>query len=80
MLASLLKEARKRRGLTQEQVAAKLNKPRSFPHKVENAERELNVIELMDYCEALGEDFLNFVVSFSVSVREFRLQNSSNSV
>jgi hypothetical protein len=60
--------------LTQVEVAAKLGKPRSFTFKVENAERELNALELVDYCEALGIDSLTSCGEF------FMRQNSSETL
>lgn len=76
LLAQLLRQARLDHELTQEEVAAILNRPRSFPHKVENGERELNVIELMDYCEALNEDFLMFVARVAMRVKQLRLEQA----
>lgn len=55
-LRSLLIEAREKNGLTQAQVAAKLNKPQSFVSKYENGERRLDVIEFIEVAEALGVD------------------------
>jgi transcriptional regulator with XRE-family HTH domain len=43
-----LKEARKRAGLTQVQVARLLGKPQSFVSKIEQCERRLDPIELLD--------------------------------
>ncbi len=71
-LAFKLRETRKAKGLTQEVVSARLDKPRSFSFKVETGERELNVIELMDYCAALEEDFLTFVTQLSREVKDLR--------
>src|SRR3546814_5441136 len=47
-LRQLLVDARKEGGWTQEQVAAKLNKPQSFVAKYEGGERRLDLIELID--------------------------------
>lgn len=59
-------------GLTQREVAARLCKPPAFPHKIEHAERDLNVVELIDYCEALGIDFVQFAAEIAQAVRELR--------
>lgn len=56
----MLREARIEAGLTQREVAARLHKSPSYSHKVETADRELNVIELMHYCAALNVDFADF--------------------
>lgn len=68
----MLREARENAGLTQRDVAAKLGKPPSFPHKVETGERELNIIELMDYCAAMGQDFTEFVEQVKAAVTRLR--------
>ena len=60
------------RKLTQVEIARKLGKPRSYTFKVENAERELNVIELLDYCEALGVDFFEFMRDYLQEVESLR--------
>lgn len=71
-MAQLLLEARQKAGLTQRDVATRLNKPAAFPHKVEHAEREINIVELLDYCEALGLDFVQFAAEVERTVRELR--------
>lgn len=48
LLVRRLKEARKRAGLTQVQVAGLLGKPQSFISKIEQCERRLDPIELLD--------------------------------
>src|SRR3546814_10018312 len=55
-LRQLLVDARKEGGWTQEQVAAKLNKPQSFVEKYEGGERRLDLIELIDVLRALDHD------------------------
>jgi len=53
-LVQRLIDARNGAGLTQAQVARKLNKPQSFVAKYERGERRLDVIELLDVCQALS--------------------------
>lgn len=48
-----LVRARKQAGLTQRDVAARLNKPPSFVGKVEKIERNLSVSEFVAWCEAI---------------------------
>jgi transcriptional regulator with XRE-family HTH domain len=53
-LRQLLAQARSEAALTQSQVADRLKRPQSFVSKYENGERQLDVIEFMDVCKALG--------------------------
>ncbi len=48
-----LRKLRTEAGLTQVEVAARLHKTQSFVSKVENAERELSLVESFLYAEAL---------------------------
>ena len=52
-LTALLFEARKKAGLTQQQVADRLKKPQSYVAKYEGGERRLDVIEFLAVCKAL---------------------------
>ncbi|MER9883252.1 helix-turn-helix transcriptional regulator [Mesorhizobium sp. M0118] len=47
---------RKAKGLTQAQVAEKLDRPQSFVAKYEGGERRLDVIEFLDLTAALDAD------------------------
>jgi transcriptional regulator with XRE-family HTH domain len=51
---SALVAARKAAGLTQRDVAAKIGKPPSFVGKVEAIERNLSVLEFIEWTRALG--------------------------
>ena len=70
-----LREAREAAGLTQRELAARLGKPPSFPHKAETAERELNIVELMDYCAALDVNFLSFVRELAAAIQNLLAQS-----
>ncbi len=59
-----LREARKKAGLTQEQLAELLGQTQSFISKVERGERRLDVVELRAFCIALGVFFPTFVTQF----------------
>lgn len=66
LLTQHLKQARLQpsqggKKMTQCEVAKRLGKIQSFVNKVEAGERELNALELVDYCEALGIDFFEFM-------------------
>jgi transcriptional regulator with XRE-family HTH domain len=53
-LRSLLSEARATAQLTQVQVAERLGRPQSFVSKYESGERQLDVVEFVEVCDALG--------------------------
>lgn len=53
-LREILVAARRKSGLTQVDVAAKLHRPQSFVSKVESGERRLDVVELIQFAEAVG--------------------------
>jgi DNA-binding XRE family transcriptional regulator len=53
-LRTLLAQARTEASLTQAQVAEKLKRPQSFVSKYESGERQLDVIEFLGVCRAIG--------------------------
>lgn len=55
-LRELLIGARKRAGLTQQDVAQALNRPQSFVAKYEGGERRLDVVEFLQVAKVLGVD------------------------
>lgn len=55
-LRTLLRQARKQRGLTQTALAAVLRKPQSFVSKYECGERLLSFVETIEVCRALNLD------------------------
>jgi transcriptional regulator with XRE-family HTH domain len=52
-LRKLLRDLREKRGLTQTDIAARLDKPQSFVAKYEGGERRLSAIEFIDVVRAL---------------------------
>ena len=52
-LTALLVEARKSANLTQQELANRLKRPQSFVAKYEGGERRIDVIELIEICDAL---------------------------
>jgi transcriptional regulator with XRE-family HTH domain len=52
----LLVEARKKAGLTQEELAKRLKRPQSFVAKYEGGERRLDVLEFITITQAMGSD------------------------
>ena len=52
-LISRLRKARRISGISQDDLAAKMDRPQSFVSKVETAERRIDILELLDLCSAL---------------------------
>ena len=55
-LCNMLVAARHKAGLTQEELAKKLNRPQSFVAKYEQQERRLDVVELVQISKILNTD------------------------
>ena len=55
-LRELLTEARSKAGLTQLDVASRLERPQSFVSKYESGERRLDVVEFLEVCTAVQAD------------------------
>jgi len=60
-LCELLIKARKDAGMTQQQLANKLDRPQSFIAKYEQGERRLDLIELMEVSKHLKFDVCDAV-------------------
>lgn len=61
---------RKAAGLTQQQLADRLNKPQSFVSKYERGERRLDVVEFLAVVQATGADACKLIKKIQ---RESRL-------
>jgi transcriptional regulator with XRE-family HTH domain len=57
---ALLREERKRAGISQIELAKRLNETQSFVSKVERLDRRLDIIELYEFCQAIGIRFSEF--------------------
>lgn len=53
-LLDLLREVRRELGVTQIDLAQRLENTQTFVSKVERGERRLDVVEFVEVCEALG--------------------------
>jgi transcriptional regulator with XRE-family HTH domain len=60
-LQELLRQIREDAGVTQTELAAKLDRPQSFVSKYESGERRLDILELREVCKTLKLTFLDFV-------------------
>jgi len=67
MLAQL-RAARENAGLTQYDLAQRLGRSQSYVGKCELGERRLDLVQLRDFCLALGVPFLAFVQQFEASI------------
>ncbi|MEA4897551.1 MAG: helix-turn-helix transcriptional regulator [Christensenellaceae bacterium] len=54
ILGDRLQAARQKRGLTQEQVAERMNLDASHVSKIERGAKNLTVVRLADYCDVLN--------------------------
>jgi transcriptional regulator with XRE-family HTH domain len=57
----LLRESRRRAGLSQAQVAERIGETQTFVSKCERGERRIDVIELGTLCRAFGISLRQFV-------------------
>lgn len=55
-LRALLIDVRQKAGLTQAELASRLERPQSFVSKYEGGERRIDVVEFVEICEAVGVD------------------------
>ena len=61
VLLKLLRELRESQDLFQADLADRLGEHQSFISKCENGERRLDLIELRQWCEALGVPLVEFI-------------------
>ena len=59
----VLRQTRKRAGLSQVQLAAKLGETQSFVSKCERGERRIDVVELRTFCRAFGISLRQFAAA-----------------
>jgi transcriptional regulator with XRE-family HTH domain len=55
-VAEVLAEARKRKGLTQRDLASRIRRPHSVVGMIESEQRQVTVPEFISLAEAIGED------------------------
>ena len=66
LFLQLLIQERRDKGITQVQLAEKLQKPQSYVSKYENGERRLDVIEFLEIIENLGVDPAEFIKKINI--------------
>lgn len=67
LFLEMLRATRERVGLSQGDIATKLNATQSFVSKCERGERRLDIVELRAWCLALGIPLYVFVECFERS-------------
>lgn len=66
LLRELLVKQRKNIGISQYELADRLNRPQSFVAKIEGGERRIDVIEFLDITRALEADPLEILREVAV--------------
>ena len=66
----LLTSGRKARGLTQVELAKRLKRPQSYVSKVENGDRRIDMLELIEICHAMHIDPLAIMKAVSSFMRK----------
>jgi transcriptional regulator with XRE-family HTH domain len=74
----MIKELRRKQGVTQETLAESLGMPQSYVSKYELGERRLDLIETFEICRALNADFIAFVQKFAKHVESGRGRGIAN--
>ena len=64
LLRQALRQIRLDSGLTQAELAERLDKPQSYVSKLESGDRSLDCIETREFCLACGMGFERFIRKF----------------
>jgi transcriptional regulator with XRE-family HTH domain len=67
---NLLRKVREGAGLTQEQIAERLETTQSIISKCERGERRLDVVELKAWCHALNIPLTVFIAEFEKAIKQ----------
>lgn len=67
-LLNMLVEIRNKAGLKQTELADLLGRSQSYVSDVERGGRRLDLLQLREYCQACGQDFVSFVRRFEKTV------------
>ena len=68
-LMRVLVETRKARGVTQQQLADRLDRPQSYVAKIETGERRMDVVELAEWALAMEVEAERIVTVVTDAVR-----------
>jgi len=69
ILLDLLRELRKQKGLTQDQMAKAIGAKQAFVSKYETGERRLDFLDLVAICEVLSIPIVKFAERFETARR-----------
>jgi len=69
ILTDLLRRERVKAGLTQDALAEKLGETQSFVSKCERGERRLDLIQLQQFCRAIGVELADFVKKYQAQAK-----------
>jgi len=75
ILTEVVKSFRHDAGLTQTELAARLERHQSFISNIESGQRRIDVIELHQICNAIGISLMDFVKKLEI---EFSKADSSS--
>ena len=64
-----LREAREKAGVSQEEMAVRLGETQSFVSKCERGERRMDIVELREFCKAMGVTLEKFVKQLERGMR-----------
>lgn len=68
VLRQCLRAHRVEAGITQTQLSQQLGRSQSFVSDVERGVRRLDLLELRDICELIGQDLVTFVQEFEAKL------------
>ena len=72
VLLEVLRELRRQRKLTQDQLARSMGVKQAFVSKYETGERRLDFIDLIGICDVLGMSIVRFTERFEASRKAFK--------
>lgn len=69
LLLRHLRDTRNKAGLSQEELANRLNITQSFLSKCERGERRIDIIELRSFCNGMGVHLSDFIKGFEALLK-----------
>ena len=72
ILLDLLRELRRQKGFTQDQMAKAIGATQAFVSKYETGERRLDFLDLVAICEVLGISLVKFAERFEAARKTFK--------